>query len=29
VKRDRVLVFPNDFGRNLAVDDFFENRHEP
>jgi len=29
VKRNRVLVFPNDFGRNLTVDDFFENRHEP
>ena len=28
VKRNRVLIFPNDFGRNLASDDFFENRHE-
>ena len=29
VKRNRLLVFPNDFGRNLAGDNFFENRHEP
>jgi hypothetical protein len=29
MKRNRVLVFPNDFRRNLAGDDFFENRHEP
>ena len=28
VKRNRVLIFPNDFGGNLARDDFFENRHE-
>ena len=29
VKRNCVLIFPNDFGRNFAGDDFFENRHEP
>ena len=29
VKRNRVLIFPNDFRRNLACDNFFENRHEP
>jgi hypothetical protein len=29
VKRNRLLVFPNDFGRNLAGNNFFENRHEP
>ena len=29
VKRDRVIIFPDDFGRNLAGDDFVENRHEP
>src|SRR4030095_12696912 len=29
VKGNRVLIFPNDFCRNLAGDDFLENRHEP
>jgi len=29
VKRNRVVVFPDDFGRNLAGYDFFKNRHEP
>jgi hypothetical protein len=29
VKRNRVVIFPDDFGRNLPRDDFFENRHEP
>jgi hypothetical protein len=28
VKRNRILIFPDDFGGNLAGDDFFENRHE-
>src|SRR6266480_6181157 len=27
VKSDRVVVFPNDFRRNLARDDFLEDRH--
>src|SRR5215472_17714082 len=27
VKSNRVLIFPDDFGRNLPRDDFFENRH--
>ena len=29
VKRNRVVIFPNDFGRDLPSDDFFENCHEP
>jgi hypothetical protein len=29
VKGNRVLIFPNDFGRNLTSDNFLENRHEP
>jgi len=28
VKRNRVVIFPDDFGRNLPRDDFLENRHE-
>jgi hypothetical protein len=27
VKRNRVLIFPNDFSRDLAGYNFFENRH--
>jgi len=29
VKRNRLLIFPNDFSRDLAGNNFFENRHEP
>jgi hypothetical protein len=29
VKRNRVLIFPDDFSWDLAGDNFFENRHEP
>src|SRR4030095_9207346 len=29
VKGNRGLIFPNDFGRYLAGDDFLKNRHEP
>src|SRR6266849_5078081 len=29
VKRDRVVIFPNDLGRNLTRDDFFKDRHGP
>jgi hypothetical protein len=28
MKRNGVFVFPNDFGRNLAADYFFEDRHQ-
>src|SRR6266513_1164241 len=28
VERDRVIVFPNDFRRSLAGDDFFKNGHD-
>jgi hypothetical protein len=29
MKRNRVVIFPNDFCRDLPRDDFFENCHEP
>ena len=29
VKRNRVVIFPNDFCRDLPRNDFFENCHEP
>jgi hypothetical protein len=29
VKRNRVVIFPDDSCRDLPPDDFFENRHEP
>ena len=29
VKRNRVVIFPDDFCRDLPRDDFFENCHEP
>jgi hypothetical protein len=29
VKRNRVVIFPDDFCRDLSRDDFFENCHEP
>jgi hypothetical protein len=29
MKRNRIVIFPNDFGRNLARDNFFENGHGP
>jgi hypothetical protein len=29
MKSNRVVIFPNDFCRDLPRDDFFENCHEP
>jgi hypothetical protein len=29
MKRNRVVIFPDDFCRDLPRDDFFENCHEP